>query len=58
MPKILEQSLLNLFGFFDSKTKKQKGSKLLAMNKKRAKSPNSAKMIQIDNKYGGKPKES
>ena len=54
--QILETSLLNLFGFFNRNVRKQKGEKLIAFNNHRAKSPTSAKMINIDNKYGGKPK--
>ena len=54
---MLEQSLLNSFGYFDTNTRKQKGSKLLAFQKSRALSPNTKKMNAIDHKYGGRPKE-
>lgn len=57
VPQLLEQSLLNNFGFFNRNIRKQRGAKINAFNQHRAKSPNSAKMISIDNKYGGKPKE-
>lgn len=45
---ILEESILNLFGFFDQEVRKQKGSKLQNYNNMRSQSPNSAKMIAID----------
>ena len=56
MRVILEDSILNLYGFFDNNVKKARGSKLLHYNEIRAQSPTSAKMIAIDQKYGGKPK--
>ena len=48
---------MNLFGYFDADIRKQKGSRLLSYyDKVRASSPASAKMISIDQKYGGVPK--
>ena len=49
--------MLNLFGFFDQSIPKTKGAKLEAMDTLRCQSPNTAKMIKIDQKYGGKPKK-
>lgn len=49
--------MLNHFGFFDVDQRKDRGSKLLAIDEKRAKSPNSKKLLKIDHKYGGKAKE-
>ena len=45
-----------MYGFFDTDTKKQRGSKLLQYDALRTKSPNSFKMMRIDHKYGGKAK--
>ena len=54
----LEHSNLNQFGFFDTDVKKIRGSRLQQYENQRAQvSLSNAKLMQIDHKYGGKPKQ-
>ena len=54
----LENSTLNQYGYFDSNIKKIRGSRLQQYDNQRAQiSLSSAKLLKIDQKYGGKPKQ-
>jgi len=53
---MLEQSTLNSHGYFNSNIRKQRASKLMQYSSIRARSPKTAKIVEIETRIGGVPK--
>jgi len=53
---VLEQSTLNSHGYFNSNIRKQRASKLMQYSSIRARSPKTAKIVEIETRIGGVPK--
>ena len=55
--QLLEESLLNLYGFFDSDIQRIQGDKYNRANERRCQSPGQARVVRYQQKYGGMAKD-